>query len=54
MKINQKHFYEFNFQDFVHVKYLKHVMKDVARIIADNIPDHKTIESLDFKTDKYG
>ena len=29
-------------------------MKDVARIIADNIPDHKTIESLDFKTDKYG
>lgn len=54
MKINQKHFYEFNFQDFVHVKYLKHVMKDVARIIADNIPDHKTIESLNFKTDKYG
>lgn len=54
MKINQKHFYEFNFQDFVHVKYLKHVMKDVARIIADNIPDHKTIESIDFKTDKYG
>ena len=54
MKINQKHFYEFNFQDFVHVKYLKHTMKDVARIIADNIPDHKTIESLDFKTDKYG
>lgn len=54
MKINQKHFYEFNFQDFVHVKYLKHVMKDVARISADNIPDHKTIESLDFKTDKYG
>lgn len=54
MKINNKHFYEMNFQDFVHIKYLRHVLKDVVTIVADNIGKHKTIDSLDFKTDENG